>query len=213
MIRLNCSCGKRLTAKPAQAGKTFRCPNCNEQLTVPMSNSPTESPSVIPPQLDRIQESISIPALSASNSKLSIILSSLALALSLFVFLWTYVMDPLGSGISSYDFTTPKSALTSSLKIQANRDFRAMLDLERLKQGNTANEKQRSVQVHKESNYQGKKILFISYTENGLKKNDISSFEKNADSGLWFPSYVSTYNMGDSDIENAIKKWKNNPQN
>jgi len=48
----------------------------------------------------------------------------------------------------------------------------------------------------------------VSYEANGLTIHDVESFEKDAESGLWFPSSTSTYDMKDRDLKAAITKWR-----
>lgn len=139
---------------------------------------------------------------------ISTILSLVAATVSIGAAWWTISHDPLGKGIDAYSFTTPRKTLCSQLDMVLNQDFRAMQEIDFLRSGSTPQEMRDTLKVHKESNYQGKKLLFISYERNGLPHYDVESFEKDADTGLWFPAYVSTYNMDDEALENAVTHWK-----
>lgn len=148
--------------------------------------------------------------------QLPVILSAIAVIVSVGNSVWTLAHDPLrplGRGIGAYDFSTPEAAITSQSQIVVNRDLRAWFDIALLRSldpdaRRLATEQIKTLKVHKRSTYQGKKILFVSYDKNGIKEYDIQSFEKDADTGKWFPAYVSTYKMDDKRLENAIKEWK-----
>jgi hypothetical protein len=116
---------------------------------------------------------------------LATILSSVALVVSLGVAWWTMTHDPLGPGLSSYDLSTPKAALLSYLKMEQNQDYRAALETTFEFDAKRTAEKAMTLEICKESEWQGSKILFIRFDENGIQKHEVCSFEKHADSGKW----------------------------
>jgi hypothetical protein len=116
---------------------------------------------------------------------LATVLSSVALVVSFGVAWWTMTNDPLGPGLSSYDLSSPKSALLSYLKMEENQDYRAILEDKLKFDAKRTAEKAKTLEICKESEWQGNKILFCSFDENGIKKHDVCSFEKHADSGTW----------------------------
>ena len=206
-VQLHCDCGQRLRAKPDQAGKTFPCPRCGSSLTVPY---PSPSPATAEKNESDSARPAATPTQSGSpaNPRLALLLSGLALFVSVATFAWSFWHDPLGAGIRQYDLSTPEKALRSITDIRVSGNIRAQIEISRLIDGKKMQEKSKTIKVHSESNYQGKKLLFVSFTENGLPKNDIEAFEKDTDTGFWFPRYVSTYSMSDPAIEKAIKEWK-----
>jgi hypothetical protein len=219
-IIVSCACGQKLRAKDDKVGHSFHCPACGALVTVPWPDSsprtPEEPPPDLPPQIKANTEA-SLPAAftphtsrlpAVPTERVPLIVSAIAIVLSLCCIIYTTLHDPLGAGLSSYDFTTPQNALQSQLQIDANSDLRAAIELQRAKNGRAEQEKRDTVKVHRESSYEGKKILFISYNENGLPKHEIAAFEKDAETGFWFPGYVSTYKMNDSALESAIDEWK-----
>ncbi len=145
---------------------------------------------------------------SVSLRRLSVILSCCALFLSLLAVALVFLRDPLGSGVNAYDFTTPEAALASHLRMESHPDIRAEIELAQLRHGKTAEEKRRTIKVHKESSHGGKKLLFVSFEENGISTYDIEAFEKDADTGWWFPAHFSTYDIDDSSLEAAVKEWQ-----
>ena len=217
-ITVQCSCGQRMRATDSQIGKTFPCPKCGELNTVPSPGVVGVLPREVPqPVLQQEGVSVSGPVASppaATMSPLPIVISAVAAVVSLaalLLTLWLLMNNPLGKGLNAYDFSSPEQAMLSQIDIELNKDFRAAIELQRIRTGSdvTARERRKTLKVHKEVTYQGKKILFVSFSRNGLPKHDIASFEKDADSGFWFPSFVSTYDMDDDALEKSIKDWKN----
>ena len=110
--------------------------------------------------------------------------------ISLAALLWTIYHDPLKSHLDKYDFTTPKGCLLSTIQLELNNDIGTSLALKRLFSQRTLEEKLRTIAIHKEAEWRDKKILFVSYEENGIKKYDTEAFTKDAQTGFWEPSYV-----------------------
>ncbi|MGD8453606.1 MAG: hypothetical protein PVJ57_17465 [Phycisphaerae bacterium] len=135
-------------------------------------------------------------------------LSIVALACSVASLTWAVLHDPLGRGMSAYDFTTPENALRSGLECSINGDIRAGIELQQTVSMKRDAEQLRTLKIHKEANYRGTKILFISYEQDGIPRHGISSYEKDADSGLWFETYLSEYSIDDDALEQVIKEWK-----
>lgn len=142
------------------------------------------------------------------KSHIPLTLASIAIALSIFTLSVTLFDNPLGKGAGAFDFSTPENALMSQLNIRAEQDIRAQLDLEHMMRGDVLREKRNTIKVHQTSVYQGKKLLFISFAENGLIEYSVVGFEKHVDTGLWFGASFSTYDMDDSKLKAAIEKWK-----
>ena len=139
---------------------------------------------------------------------LPLALSIAALVISIIGAAWSIFHGGLGKGISGYDFSTPAKAMDSSLAINLNTDIRAMMEMERVKSGKKLKEKRDTLKVHRDAEYQGKKILFISFNENGIEKHEVEGFEKDAESGMWFPAYVSKYSMTDAPLKKSAEDWE-----
>jgi len=168
---------------------------------------PTEKPAETPVPLPKKPEVV-IP-LNIIFSVLSLILAIIALGLNL-------VFDPLGRGISSYDFSTPKAALESGVKIVNNQDIRALIQLGEVMEGKGRKEKLKSIEIHRESEWRGKVILFISYLNNGIKTYEIQGFEKDARTGFWQFARVSRWDRGMKDdnprLVDQIESWETKGQ-
>ena len=137
---------------------------------------------------------------------ISLICSIAALLISIFILLKP---NPLGKGIKAYDISTPEKALKAQIQIRLNKDYLAAVQYRSNRDKEKAEEIESSLEIHDSEDYDGKKILFISYTEDGEKKYDTEGFEKDSESGLWYRAYISTYDMPDnSEMKKRIQKWK-----
>ncbi len=145
---------------------------------------------------------------SESSTRVSLVMSACALALSLLALAWTLASDPLGKGIEGYDLSSPEGALRSELKMQLNQDIRARIQLDAMKKGKTVREKLETLKVHRTSDYAGKKLLFVSFTDNGISKYDVEAAEKDADTGMWLHTFVSIYDIEDSALQEAAERWE-----
>lgn len=121
-----------------------------------------------------------------------------------------FFCDPLGSGISKYDLSTPKAALVSQMKMQLNTDIRAVLELESRLKGRTLKEAISTLDVRKEAEYRGRKLLFVSFKEDGVTKHKVEAFTKDANTGFWIPDYVGEYEVekDDKDLAAQMRRWK-----
>lgn len=118
--------------------------------------------------------------------------------------------DPLGSGISKYDFSTPRAALVSRMKIEANKDIRAMIEFESRVHSKEQKEKIDTLEVRKEADFRGKKILFVAFKAKGVNKYSIEGFEKDANTGYWLPSYVGSFEVekDDKELAEQMRRWE-----
>jgi hypothetical protein len=118
--------------------------------------------------------------------------------------------DPLGGSMAKYDFSNPKAALLSQYKMELNRDVRAMMDFSFRIKSSALREAIGSLEVRKEAEFQGKKILFIGFKKNGVNKYETKAFEKDAETGLWAPTYVSSFTVAKDDPQLAkqMEKWE-----
>lgn len=141
---------------------------------------------------------------------LGLILPCVLLVVALAALGVTLFKDPLGSGISKYDFSTPRAALESRMKIEMNNDVRALLELDTRVNGKKQKEQLDTLEVRKEAEYRGKKILFVAYKEDGINKYTVQSFEKDASTGYWLTSYVSAYDVekDNKELAGQMRKWK-----
>ena len=138
-----------------------------------------------------------------------LVLSIAAIALAFVALLTVLLHDPLGKGIGSYDFSTPESGAKSLIQIEANKDLRARLELQDLTEGGNSKEAARTFEINKVVDFGDKKVVFASYLRKGAKKKRILGFEKDLESKLWVPTYVSAYEVKDVNAQLAkeMEAW------
>jgi hypothetical protein len=144
-------------------------------------------------------------------SRLTLFASLASLLMSSACVAWNLVhRNPLGKGLRSYDFSTPEKAMRSHLQISANHDVRALIELASIE--SDAEAKLKSLKVHKQAEYRGRKILFVSFDKDGVGTHDIEGFEKHADTGFWFPRATYSFDIEDQDLKKSIQEWKEKPK-
>jgi hypothetical protein len=142
----------------------------------------------------------------------SLVLSSSALFLALATLLYT-VFSPgkfPGKGLSSYDLSTPAAAVKSWTEMEANNDFRASIEYRIQRQGPLLKEKHSTLHIEREADFEGKKLLFVSYEVKGKKKYSIEAFEQDDNAKIWAHSFVSSYDVQkvDERLSGQMKAWE-----
>lgn len=200
-IRVRCTnCGAVFRALPEHAGWTVACPKCNAPATVP----PAQADDDFEPIDDRPRRAARRSGRGGAAWVLWA-LASLSLLVALVALGVAFFRDPLGSGVSKYDFSSPRAALESRMKIEMNRDMRAMMELESLFEGKRQKERLDTLEVRKEAEFRDKTLLFIAYKQDGVYKYSIYGFEKDAGTGYWREKYVSDYDVEKENKELAAE--------
>jgi hypothetical protein len=114
----------------------------------------------------------------------SLLISSVAVVASIIAIAHGYLDDPRGKGLARYDFSTPGTAFFSTEEI-LHSDYFARLGLHHEAEGPAYAEFLKTLEVRKEVDDRGKKVLFISFLRKGVKKYETVTMEKNARSGRW----------------------------
>jgi predicted Zn finger-like uncharacterized protein len=220
-------CQTRARVPDSAVGSRVQCPRCNEvfvadapgpgsgtlkvlrDLPPPPLPDPGRDPGLAPaPERGRGGRGgaaplgpMTVAALGASG--LALVLALVALCVAVF-------RNPLGAGLSKYDFTSPKNALKSHWEIEANRDIRAREDLINVLDGPQLREKIRTFDVKKEAEWKGTTILFVSYERKGVKKYEVIGFEKDASSGYWLRTYFNRFDLSKDNPElyRQIGSWE-----
>ena len=144
------------------------------------------------------------------KTTLALILSGIAIALSAFA---SYrILRPATDykPLSSYDFSTPAAALTAQSQMLADGNYPALIQEEIRRNSPKAKEKLRTLEIKKEAEWMGTKLLFTSFEEDGIKKFNVAAFEKDANSGLWFSGRFSRYSLPDDakTLKQTIDAWE-----
>ncbi|HEY2783843.1 MAG TPA: hypothetical protein VGJ05_02610 [Fimbriiglobus sp.] len=133
-----------------------------------------------------------------NQSILPLLISLLALCFALGSLVVVFFRDPLGHGLSAYDFSSPEAAVKSQMEILEKSDFRALIELQRHKAGELK-QSIKTLEISRVADWQDKKICFVAYLERGRKKKEIESFEKDLETKLWLPIFVSRFDVEKTD--------------
>jgi hypothetical protein len=135
------------------------------------------------------------------KSTLALIASILALSISCFV--WYTQSTLTEKPLSAYDLKSPVEAIRTQARLIADMNLRAHVELEFLHKGRRqeAEDFLRTLEVRKEAEWKGTKLLFCAYEVKGIKKYDVRGVEKETDSGMWMPSSFGTYSLPDTEKE------------
>lgn len=71
-----------------------------------------------------------------------------------------------------------------------NLDIRAIFQMRELLYGPLQKERLKTIEIRKEAEWRGILLLFVTFTEKGIRKYQIQGMEKDARSGKWFPRHV-----------------------
>lgn len=156
------------------------------------------------------------------------ILSIAAFCLSLMAFVFTIFFDPIGSRLTSYDFSTPEAAMRSEIQAEEDQHFRTMMRMRWQRTRRKRLEKLESLKVHetvpfdraqdakawkRDSAYHDfnpvVKVLFISYEVNGDTRFDVEYMHKFKETGEWYSTYMSSYEVRrDKQLAKKIRDWR-----
>ena len=181
-----------------------------------MSQPTPEIPDAPNPIVDEPQKNAAVRQQIAIISKtvpLPLVLSIVAIVISLSSCMWMVFSNPAGKACKRYNFSTPKASLFSLAEMGANNDVLAQRELMNLSDSLEMKERLKTLKVNKEAEWKGKKILFISYDRNGLTRYDTSIFEKDDKTGFWLParrSRISDIRDDDRELAKAMQEWQEN---
>lgn len=221
------NCAKRVKLPETFTANTFDCPGCKVQVQVQAQVQPTRSPALppaipipkagqvplsltstpptaLPLSLDPLPNPPAPRPLERRTTRISfpglpVVLSGLALLVAIAAMVVAITRDPLGKGLSAYDFSTPEAAARSDLEIEANGDLRAAIDLGRLRQGQNLKDAVRTMEVSRTVDYGSTKVLFVSYMSKGVKKKKVMGFEKDLETKMWLPKSVYSFEIRKKD--------------
>jgi hypothetical protein len=153
------------------------------------------------------------PELVASRergSRTPLFLAIAALGISLSAAAYVLYRDPPWGRLSRYDFSTAERAYLSQLRIEANGDLLAMIELQRKLDERNLREKLNSLKIDHSEMHQGKAVLFISYEANGNRMHEVSFYEQHPDhSNLWRQTHISVDQIRATNqrLADEIQSW------
>lgn len=111
------------------------------------------------------------------------------------------------SHLGNYDFGTPEAAYRSSLRMQLNRDWQAMLEYEMATSKFHTQEKLDTLKIHKVSPWKDNKIMFVTYHDRGSKRHVTLAFEYDQLSKIWKQTPLNRSEIGDETLKLEMKNW------
>jgi len=142
------------------------------------------------------------------GSRGPLVLSIIALLLALTAVAYVVYRDPPWGRLSKYDFRTPEAAYTSQVRMAANGDYLAMMELQRKLNNKQIRERLDSLRIDRTRQAGNRTVVFAEYREKGNQRREVVVFEKDADSGMWKQSYSAmTELMSDHRLGQEIREW------
>lgn len=144
------------------------------------------------------------------KNAIAIILSSVAIVVAGYNYYLLTAKNPWGDSIEKYDLSSPLDAYKSLVEMELNKDFLALTQYQSAISGKRNREKLDTLRVEKEREFQGKKLLFVEYTEGGIPKREVVALEKEASSGYWFSVYLSSYGVKEANpaLAGEMDSWE-----
>jgi hypothetical protein len=115
------------------------------------------------------------------------------------------------AGLRNYDFSTPRKALDSEMKMVINRDINALIDVSLEPQVAKFEEKARTLHVQKEATWGQTKLLFCLFREEGRERREVNGYSLDSRSGRWHRvPYVDTFSMERDNpaLAREVRKWR-----
>lgn len=137
-------------------------------------------------------------------------LSLMALCVAIATAAWVFLQgrqDVSAHAIKGYSFSSPEDALRSVLTMRKNGEFTALRSFDVAFNSSVIEEKLSTMQIHKVREYNGRRILFISYKERGDVKYATEAYLRDAHSGLWGPTRYEYYDVTDRNLAAEMRGW------
>jgi hypothetical protein len=148
--------------------------------------------------------------LSRTLHGLTPILSLLAFAIATGTACWVFLggrQDVSAQSIKGYSFSSPEDALKSVLTMRQKGEFTALRSFDVAFNSAVIEEKISTLKIEKIREYDGRRILFITYKERGDMKYATEAYIRDAHSGLWGPTRYEYYDVGDRELAAEMRGW------
>lgn len=136
--------------------------------------------------------------------------SFLALGIASFTAYTVFIagrQDVSSTAMKAYSFSSPEDSLRSVLTMRKNGEFTALRTFDVAFNSSVIDEKLSTLQIHKTREYDGRRILFISYRERGDAKYATEAYLRDAHSGLWGPTRYEYYDVKDQQLASEMRGW------
>ena len=89
-------------------------------------------------------------------------------------------------------------------------DFSTLMELQFKQRDRKVKIKLETIEIRKEVEWQGKKLIFYTFEENGIRKYSVSTVEKDAETGFWYPADFNTSSLPDDakSLKQSIDAWE-----
>jgi hypothetical protein len=138
-----------------------------------------------------------------------LVVSIVALVIAVATAAYVVVRDP-SNRLNRYDFSTPEDAYRSMLRIHANGDFQAMMELQRHSEGKRLRQKLDVIQINKTAQLHGKTILFVSSNVDAIVTREIAFFERDPDQPKrWRPTEITDAEIRafNPSLADEVRRW------
>jgi hypothetical protein len=142
-------------------------------------------------------------------SPLPLVLSIIALLVALATAGYVAFREP-SNRLSRYDFSTPEDAYRSILRMEANSDFQALLELRHRTEGKQLQQKLDAMRLRRTEECNGKKILFIEYLVDAILTREIAYFERDPQQPRnWRPTQMSNEEIRvfNPSLADEVRNW------
>jgi hypothetical protein len=143
------------------------------------------------------------------GSRVPLVLSIIALLLALGAVAYVVYRDPPWGRLSKYDFRSPEAAYTSQVRMAANGDYLAMMELQRKLNSKQIRERLETLRIDHTRPAGTRTVVFAEYRDKGKQRREVVVFEKDNDSGMWKQTYsaMSELMQSDPQLAQEIREW------
>jgi hypothetical protein len=216
------SCGRTLQIRPELAESQIRCPNVDCGALIDLDVKPASPPQNADPENASFTGAATDAGRPGLQPGLPLVLSAVALLVSLLALGLVLVRGGPGSsagrddsaalpgaGLGSYDFSTPAAAHRSRVEIDLNQDMRALRELTLKLGSKNLKEILSTLEVRKEVDFHGKKILFLSYKLAGGARREVALMDRDGGTGFWFRMdlYLPALEQENPELAQQIHRW------
>jgi hypothetical protein len=147
------------------------------------------------------------------GSRAALPLSIIALVLALAAVTYVVYRDPPWGRLGRYDFRTPEAAYLSQLRIEANADLQAHVELQRKLNNRELREKLETTVIPRTRQFNDKHVLFIRYERKGQLVHEVTIMEKDPEHGdIWKPTFSAEQEirLQNPALAKEIENWRQN---
>jgi hypothetical protein len=118
--------------------------------------------------------------------------------------------QPPKSPLEQYDFSSPTAAMKSQWRMAGTFDYLAMREAVQKAGKEELEEKLSTLQVKKEVEWHGNRILFVTYKSDGTSIYSTPAFTKHANTGYWVGKPVLPFEVEKDNkaLAKEMERWR-----